>query len=600
MALRIRRGTDAERQTITFAEGELVYTTDTKELYIGDGTTPGGILAGGDAGSSGINNIIEDVTPQLGGNLDLNNFEINGIGDIDITGTITADVVSGSLFVGDGSGLTNLPQSEGIVEGSNYRINIVGDNSTTIINTENNAIIANAINTGSITTFSISSPADQVIIQATDLQNINPQGVQVISKDSRGTLKFTRSSENDLSNNPALEYGSILFQRDDINGPLATSLIIGTEDALFFANNPAGTFATEEYYTVWKDNKFGIKKLNPEKTLDVNGDAIIRGDLTIESGSLLLENSLSTFDIQTPIKGQVIYNNSTDAISFYDGVSWYNVLKTEFDSGILVFDEPIILGKATTQERDLFGDDSTEASGGMFYNTTDDRFQFFQAGSWVSLINNGSTAGQMLAWNGAQWSAVDPEITAGTIENANTLNGFSGSYYLDYNNFTNTPIIPTVLTDLGIVDGTVGQVLTTNGVGNFNFTTIDGIKSRASLTGNTGSIANAVTANVNITGYKGYMLYKVQTSAAAWVRLYVSAAARTADAGRTQEQDPLPGSGVIAEVITTGAETVIIAPGVIGFNNELPVTNVIPMAVTNLSGSIADIVITLTAVEMEV
>jgi len=42
MAFKIRRGTDAERLTITPAEGELIYTTDTKKIYVGDGTTVGG------------------------------------------------------------------------------------------------------------------------------------------------------------------------------------------------------------------------------------------------------------------------------------------------------------------------------------------------------------------------------------------------------------------------------------------------------------------------------------------------------------------------------------------------------------------------------
>ena len=45
MALRLRRGTNAERQLITPAAGELIYTTDTKALYIGDGTTTGGVVA---------------------------------------------------------------------------------------------------------------------------------------------------------------------------------------------------------------------------------------------------------------------------------------------------------------------------------------------------------------------------------------------------------------------------------------------------------------------------------------------------------------------------------------------------------------------------
>lgn len=42
MPLRIRRGTNAERQTITPLDGELLYTTDTKNVYVGDGTSVGG------------------------------------------------------------------------------------------------------------------------------------------------------------------------------------------------------------------------------------------------------------------------------------------------------------------------------------------------------------------------------------------------------------------------------------------------------------------------------------------------------------------------------------------------------------------------------
>ena len=42
----------------------------------------------------------------------------------------------------------------------------------------------------------------------------------------------------------------------------------------------------------------------------------------------------------------------------------------------------------------------------------------------------------------------------------------------DYNSLTNKPTIPNALTDLGIIDGTNGQVLTTDGAGNFSFTTV--------------------------------------------------------------------------------------------------------------------------------
>jgi len=41
--LKVRRGTDAQRQLITLDVGELGFTTDTNRLFVGDGATVGGI-----------------------------------------------------------------------------------------------------------------------------------------------------------------------------------------------------------------------------------------------------------------------------------------------------------------------------------------------------------------------------------------------------------------------------------------------------------------------------------------------------------------------------------------------------------------------------
>ncbi|MDA9955653.1 hypothetical protein N9D49_00945 [bacterium] len=99
MALRIRRGTDAERQTIVPAQGEPVYVTDTKKLFVGDGATQGGVLVGPQDQSNF--DLVNDTTPQLGGGLDLNGNDITGTGNINIDGTITA---SGTVNLGDNSG----------------------------------------------------------------------------------------------------------------------------------------------------------------------------------------------------------------------------------------------------------------------------------------------------------------------------------------------------------------------------------------------------------------------------------------------------------------------------------------------------------------
>lgn len=48
--IRIRRGSDSERLQFTYADGELIYSTDKKRLFIGDGNQPnstiGGVLVG--------------------------------------------------------------------------------------------------------------------------------------------------------------------------------------------------------------------------------------------------------------------------------------------------------------------------------------------------------------------------------------------------------------------------------------------------------------------------------------------------------------------------------------------------------------------------
>lgn len=103
MALQIRRGTNAERLAITPLAGELIYVTDTKQLYVGDGTTAGGTTA--TAGT--IDSLLADTTPQLGGTLDLNGNDITGAGNINITGEITASgniTANGNIVLGDSSG----------------------------------------------------------------------------------------------------------------------------------------------------------------------------------------------------------------------------------------------------------------------------------------------------------------------------------------------------------------------------------------------------------------------------------------------------------------------------------------------------------------
>ena len=119
MALRLRRGLDLDRVGVIFAEGELVYATDTKRLHIGDGATAGGIPVG---------DLLGDTSPQLGATLDLNTHSIVGLGTIAIDGNISSTgVIQASSIVGNFQGTFSADDSTILIDGVNNRL-VLGNN----------------------------------------------------------------------------------------------------------------------------------------------------------------------------------------------------------------------------------------------------------------------------------------------------------------------------------------------------------------------------------------------------------------------------------------------------------------------------------------
>jgi len=138
-------------------------------------------------------------------------------------------------------------------------------------------------------------------------------------------------------------------------------------------------------------------------------------------------------------------------------------------------------------------------------------------------------------------------------------------------------------------------------VGKINIVGFDGgSTTRGVVSGTTGSLAQNAIGNISVTGHKSYLLMNVGLSTAGWFRLYTDSASRTADASRSVGEDPAAGSGVIAEVVTTGLSTSIkISPFVAGGNMDSTPSTTMYCAVKNLSSTTQAITANLTILKLE-
>ena len=190
---------------------------------------------------------------------------------------------------------------------------------------------------------------------------------------------------------------------------------------------------------------------------------------------------------------------------------------------------------------------------------------------------SGASSGEVLKYNGSSWAPAADD--AGTT--INTLN--------DIGNVTVTGAQP-------------NDYLSWNGSAwvNGQISSASGLEARTTAQATAANLANSGSADLTITAAKTYALHAIQTSHAAWVTLYTDTTSRTNDAARNETTDPLPGAGVIAEVITSDGSKQRITPGTIGYNDDgTPSTNAY-IKVVNKSGNTASITVTLYFVKLEV
>lgn len=224
-------------------------------------------------------------------------------------------------------------------------------------------------------------------------------------------------------------------------------------------------------------------------------------------------------------------------------------------------------------------------------------------GSGFSAIGNSSLANSSVTINGTSVSlggSVTVSAAAGTLTGATLNASVVGSSLTSVGTIASgtwqgTPIANNYIANNSItINGTVVAL------GGSTTVTGSALSSRLTVATTTASLAYQASATATVAAAKGYALYSIQVSAGAWVTVYTSSTAQSNDSSRSITTDPTPGSGVVAETITTTATTTSFTPAIIGFNADgTPGTNMY-LKIYNNSGSTSAITVTITYLKLEI
>ena len=302
MALRIRRGTNSQRTSVTLDIGEIAYTTDTKKLYIGDGITSGGVnVLATSAGvglqwnnstqsldyvggpGTGISEIVQDTTPQLGGDLDLNGYSITGAGSVNVTGTLASSLGLGANLSLNGHNITGTGGIDvtGLVDVSSglYHLTIEG-NTLTGSGASNQVRLRNATTINGPAVFN-SFTYPKTTFEAHAGTNLSP--IVITNNTIMGGLTFSGY------NGSSYVFSSVLVARVNDTGITTSTTHINSD--LFIGNGAEIVGQTGKYLTV-----------------ESNGTV---------SAAVLKTGSYASGSEPTPAVGMIIFDTTTHKFKGY-------------------------------------------------------------------------------------------------------------------------------------------------------------------------------------------------------------------------------------------------------------------------------------------
>jgi len=262
----------ASDPTTSLDQGDLAFNTTGSVLKYYDGSAWQTVTAGG------ITDVVQDSTPQLGGNLDLNSNDVTGTGNVNITGNVSlTGTVDGRDVAADGTKLDTIATSA--TANPNAIDNVIEDLTPQLggnLDVNGNSIVSASNGNISITP----DGTGKVIIDGLSHPTSDGTADQVLKTDGAGNLSFA-----DVS-------GGTSWQSSIVTGTTLSAVAgngywIDTTSNACTVTLPASasvgdTIEFSDYKRTWGTNNVTINQnsLNfqgnssPNPVYDVNGQSV--------------------------------------------------------------------------------------------------------------------------------------------------------------------------------------------------------------------------------------------------------------------------------------------------------------------------------------
>ena len=333
MTLRIRRGSEVDRLSYTPLEGELIYTTDSKKVYVGDSSTVGGniitnSLAGGTLGSN-LNTSTYSITN--GGNL-----VINGSSGVITALSINIDNITLSPEESTNSVIRNTTSNSDL----DFKVK-VGTTDTTALLLDGSTgrayipyIVSSRIRSNTNTSADDPYVGNIIRIDGPDQGNTYvrvsaDRGIPTLS------LRYVNNSAPVDSISTSEQLGAIQFEKQDSGdsqqtiktGQVRNRIYSRMNDINIRQCDETGAFRDTHLIRLTIDGLVGIGRTTPTEKLHVRGNIRAEGSIILSGPAIVgsYTNTTRSSGIPSPVVGMIIYNTTVNKFQGYQNGGWINL-----------------------------------------------------------------------------------------------------------------------------------------------------------------------------------------------------------------------------------------------------------------------------------